>query len=84
VVKGAISDHAEHDLATDAWGEGRKVRLRVAGPAALLVAKAYKLADRLAGDRRDRVIAKDAVDAYRLLRLPMSVLVSGFERTAPR
>ncbi len=48
--------------------DNRTITLRVAGPAALVVAKLIKLAERLAGHRRDRVISKDAGDFLRLLR----------------
>ncbi|MFB9927287.1 hypothetical protein ACFORO_17290 [Amycolatopsis halotolerans] len=47
----------------------RTITVNVAGPAALFVAKAHKLHDRLAdADRRpDRLTAKDAGDVYRLM-----------------
>lgn len=50
-------------------GTGRSVCVNVAGPAALLVAKAHKIHDRLAGARRSpsRLISKDAGDVYRLM-----------------
>lgn len=51
-------------------GSGESVEMYVARPAALLCAKAYKLAERLdARDRggRDRVLAKDAGDAWRMM-----------------
>lgn len=46
----------------------RVVEQRVAGPAALTVAKLVKLDERLAGARRDRIISKDAGDLLRLFR----------------
>lgn len=46
----------------------RTTVLNVAGPAALLIAKLVKLAERTAGARKDRVLAKDAADLLRLLR----------------
>lgn len=46
----------------------RTIELRVAGPAALSVAKLIKLEERLADPRRDRVISKDAGDLLRLMR----------------
>lgn len=46
----------------------RSIPSRVAGPTALLVAKAHKINDRLAqGARPDRLIDKDASDVYRLM-----------------
>lgn len=46
----------------------REIVVRVAGGAALAVAKLIKLEERLASQRRDRVISKDAGDLLRLLR----------------
>ncbi len=45
-------------------GDQRRVNVRVAGPAALTVAKAHKLGERL--DTPHRLQAKDAGDVYRL------------------
>jgi len=47
-------------------GDARAFNLRVAGPAALLVAKMHKIADRT--QQRDRTRDKDALDIFRLLR----------------
>src|SRR5207253_1159266 len=44
----------------------RSFQMRVAGPAALLIAKMHKLKDRSGGD--DRLAAKDTLDVLRLLR----------------
>jgi hypothetical protein len=48
--------------------DSRVAVVKVAGPAALVVAKLVKLAERLSGPRADRVLAKDASDVLRLLR----------------
>lgn len=45
----------------------RAFSVRVAGPAALLVAKAHKLSDRLAEGKTDRIADKDAADVYRVM-----------------
>jgi hypothetical protein len=45
----------------------RRLLIKVAGITALLVAKAYKLGERLEGSGRSRVVAKDAGDVYRLM-----------------
>lgn len=46
----------------------RSIQSRVAGPTALLIAKAHKISDRLAqAARPDRLIDKDASDVYRLM-----------------
>lgn len=46
-------------------GDGRSAVIKVAGPAALLVAKLHKLGERV--DTPDRLSDKDAHDVYRLL-----------------
>ncbi|HET6497735.1 MAG TPA: hypothetical protein VFH17_01590 [Coriobacteriia bacterium] len=46
-------------------GDRRSVDVRVAGPAALLVAKLHKVAERRGTP--DRLVDKDALDIYRLL-----------------
>lgn len=55
----------------------RSVRLRVASPAALPVAKLHKLGERREAPRGDRLYDKDAFDVYRLLRLPSAQLAQG-------
>ena len=81
-LEGAVVDNSWHPIAALEPGDARRARVRVAGPAALLVAKAYKLTDRLAGGRQERLGTKDAFDAYRLLRLPAAELLAGFARMA--
>jgi hypothetical protein len=49
-------------------GDPRSARMKVAGPAALLVAKAYKIRDRLAEATPGREADKDAGDVIRLMR----------------
>lgn len=62
----------DHDLMTVASlteGDDRSFEIAVAGPIALLIAKAYKLHDRIENEARpDRVNEKDAGDAYRIMR----------------
>lgn len=61
----------------------RAVRLRVAGPAALLTAKAIKISERLeqADTQPDRLKEKDALDAFRILQaVDTADLASGFAR----
>ena len=46
----------------------RSIEAKVAGPTALLIAKAHKINDRLAQEARpDRLVDKDASDVYRLM-----------------
>lgn len=61
--------------------DARTFDLRVAGPAALLTAKAIKIGERLdqAAARPDRLKQKDALDAFRLLQaVETADLVRGF------
>ncbi len=46
----------------------RQYEVAVAGPAALIVAKAQKIRERLAQPRRANTVAKDALDVVRILR----------------
>lgn len=48
--------------------EGRAAQIRVAGAAALLIAKTHKLGDRIEAGRRDRLSDKDAADVVRLIQ----------------
>lgn len=64
----------------------RRYEARVAGPAALVVAKLHKIRDRAAErsnrpDRKDRLVDKDAHDIYRvLLATPTQSLAADFRR----
>jgi len=48
--------------------DGRAMEVRVAGPAALLVAKTHKINDRVRSGREDRLDDKDASDVVRLMQ----------------
>ncbi|MER7166370.1 hypothetical protein ABT336_09935 [Micromonospora sp. NPDC000207] len=69
-----LFDNTERTIASlEPDQDMRTATIRVAGPGALLVAKAHKLAERLADEQRDkphRVKAKDAGDVVRLMRSP--------------
>ncbi|MFJ4407670.1 hypothetical protein [Streptomyces sp. NPDC088910] len=64
----AVEDRSPMTIAALEDGDGRKVTVNVAGPIALLVAKAHKISDRLADKDRhpDRLTDKDAGDVLRL------------------
>ena len=49
-------------------GDPRTYEINVAGPAALLVAKMHKLADRIDADDNRRINSKDVFDVFRLLQ----------------
>lgn len=63
-LAGAVVDNSLIELASLEDGDTRLVSVKVAGYAALLVAKLHKLGDRL--NAPDRLHAKDAGDVYRL------------------
>lgn len=64
-LEAALIDNAYREIHTLTEGDARAVSIRVAGPAALLMAKAHKLGERTLA--KNRVDAKDALDIYRLL-----------------
>jgi hypothetical protein len=64
-LEGALVDCAEMELES-LDRDGRRLRVRVAGPAALLVSKLHKIADR--EGTKDRLADKDALDVLRLLQ----------------
>jgi hypothetical protein len=75
----AVDNEFRVVVALDA-ADHRSVRMRVASPAALLVAKLYKLGERREEPRGDRLEDKDAFDVYRLLQLPTDDLTRGMRR----
>lgn len=66
-LEAAAVDHAVMRLSALDADDGRTFDVSVAGPAALLVAKLHKIADRL-DDSPGRLKDKDALDILRLLR----------------
>lgn len=65
-LEGALVDRDQHTISALDEADSRQVRMWVAGPAALLIAKIHKIAERV--DAHDRVGDKDALDLLRLLR----------------
>lgn len=63
-VAGAIVDFDPFEITSFEADDDRTVLVNVAGPAALLVAKAHKLGERIATP--ERLMLKDAGDIYRL------------------
>lgn len=63
-VEGALVDHDRLLITSFEPEDPRHIHVNVAGPAALLVAKAHKLGERLATPQR--LMAKDAGDVFRL------------------
>ena len=70
-LEGALVSHTRRKISSLVPDADRSCILKVAGPAALLVAKVHKIGERLedtAGHRQEP-LPKDAFDIYRLLRV---------------
>ena len=69
-LEGALVSHARRRIASLDSDAERSCILKVAGPAALLVAKVHKIGERLdsPAGHRQTPLPKDAFDIYRLLR----------------
>ena len=79
-LEAALVDRTLEEIGVFGGAERRSHDIGVAGPAALIVAKGHKLGERTAGVAR-RVIAKDALDVYRLLlAYDVRPLADGFAR----
>ncbi|MDR1186773.1 MAG: hypothetical protein LBK95_04865 [Bifidobacteriaceae bacterium] len=84
----ALVDNAPTDIVAFEPSDRRAFTLKVAGPAALLVAKAIKIAERADDARRqpDRLKEKDALDMFRLLQAvdtPLLAAGLGRHRASP-
>ena len=67
-LEGALVSRRPMTLTALEPGDSRTYDINVAGPAALLVAKIHKLADRTSVDDARRLSNKDAFDIFRLLQ----------------
>lgn len=67
-LEGAVIDNDLIDIGALDNQDARSFVVRVAGPAALMVAKLHKLNDRLNAGRADRIADKDAADMYRIMQ----------------
>jgi hypothetical protein len=67
-LEAALVDHSPMVIAALDAADPRTVEVEVAGAAALLVAKAHKISDRLTSPRPDRAVDKDAADIYRIMQ----------------
>jgi hypothetical protein len=65
-LEAALVDNEERSIRALSPDDERAIRMKVAGPAALSIAKAHKLWERRTNP--DRLVNKDAHDLYRLLR----------------
>lgn len=83
-LEAALVDHGLITVTALDPSDTRQVTVEVAGVAALLVAKAHKIHDRVEAGREDRLSDKDAADVYRIMQTvrptdvaeTMSVLVA--------
>lgn len=66
-LEAALADHSPMRIVSLDPADTRAVRAKVAGPAALLVAKLHKINDRVTSGREDRLVDKDAADVFRLM-----------------
>lgn len=76
----ALVDNSIHTIASLEASDPRSFDLKVGGPAALLIAKAIKIAEREDNSLRqpERLKAKDALDMFRLLQaIDTDILVTG-------
>ena len=67
-LEAALVDHEPMTIAALEPDDHREVEVQVASSAALLVAKAHKIHDRLESSRPERADDKDAADSYRLMQ----------------
>jgi hypothetical protein len=67
-IEAALVDNTKEMISALDEADARRFEISVAGPAALLVAKLHKIAERTAAGKFDRVDDKDALDVFRLLR----------------
>lgn len=78
-LEGALVDHAQRRVAALDTADARAFDIRVAGPAALLVAKVHKISERVESDGRRK--DKDALDVLRILRaIDTAELRDGLQR----
>ncbi len=76
-LEAALVDHNPILIeALDSTDDDRHITAEVAGVAALLIAKAHKLHDRIATGRPARVVDKDASDVFRLMQTADPVQVA--------
>lgn len=78
-LEAAVVDNSVEEVRALDPADERTFNVRVAGPAALLVAKIHKLSERI--ETPHRLNDKDAHDMYRILRtIDTSALAEGFQR----
>jgi len=76
-LEAALVDHSPMTVTALEPSDTRAFEVEVAGAAALLVAKAHKIHDRLASNRPQRAEDKDASDVYRLMQTTPPTVAAG-------
>jgi hypothetical protein len=79
-LEGVLLDRAPMTIEALDPDDGRRIRADVSGPAALLVAKAHKLHDRVERGRARRIDDQDATDVVRLMQTTDAVAVGATMR----
>jgi hypothetical protein len=80
-LEAALIDHSPIEIKSLDAADTRSITAEVAGPAALFVAKAHKIHDRVEDDRTHRIKDKDASDVVRLMQTTVpSTLAPVFEK----
>ncbi len=80
-LEAELVDHSPMTVVALDPADERHVTVEVAGVAALLVAKAHKIRDRLDTGRTDRPSDKDAADVYRIMQTTRPAAVAETMRT---
>jgi len=80
-LEAALIDHSPIEITSLDAADTRSITAEVAGPAALLFAKAHKIHDRIEDDRTHRIKDKDASDVVRLMQTTVpSTLAPVYEK----
>ncbi|HWT94053.1 MAG TPA: hypothetical protein VN238_13700 [Solirubrobacteraceae bacterium] len=80
-LEAALVDHGPMTIAALDPADARAVTAKVAGPTALLIAKAHKLNDRIASGKPSRLDDKDAVDCFRIMQtVPPATVAAALAR----
>lgn len=84
-LEAALLDHDAITVSALEPNDDRRIDVEVAGFAALIVAKAHKIHDRVASGRTDRLSDKDAADVYRIMQTahPDKVATSAVSQLPP-
>ncbi|HUX65551.1 MAG TPA: GSU2403 family nucleotidyltransferase fold protein [archaeon] len=78
-IEGCLVDHSIRVIGSDDPGDARSFEIFVAGPSAILIAKSFKIYERLEAGRTLK--DKDSHDVYRLLSaVNMEVLTAGLAK----